>query len=93
MIYSQVLWALALDRVVWHISLNVWSIIGVVSVICSLSFVSLAKEVTISRVARGIQYETLPAGANDATPDIDLESLCASEDDDETASDGVLDSR
>ncbi|KAJ0123347.1 hypothetical protein J7T55_011812 [Diaporthe amygdali] len=67
MIYSQVLWALALDRVVWHISLNVWSIIGV--------------------------YETLPAGANDATPDIDLESLCASEDDDETASDGVLDSR
>lgn len=85
MIYSQVLWAFALDRIFWNVSLNLWSIIGVVSVIGSLSMVSLAKELTASRSVGGIQYEQISPGAHDRTPNIDIESLCGSEDGDETS--------
>lgn len=89
MIYSQVLWALALDRVFWHISLNVWSVIGVVSVVGSLTLVSLVKEVTTSRMVDGTQYEILPR-TNESTSDLDLESLCGSEDMEETVMDDSL---
>lgn len=90
MIYSQVLWALALDRIFWNVSLNLWSIIGVVGVIGSLSMVSLAKELTASRSVGGIQYEQISPGPHDRTPNIDIESLCGSEDGNETS---VYDSR
>lgn len=89
MIYSQVLWALALDCIFWNVSLNAWSIIGVASVIGSLSLVSLAKEVAATRMADGIQYEQVPPGTNGSAPNIDLESLCDSEDGDEAMMDGV----
>lgn len=89
MIYSQVLWALALDRIFWHISLNVWSIVGVVSVISSLTLVSLVKEVAASRMVHGMQYGILPR-SNGSTSDLDLESLCGSEDREETAMDDSL---
>lgn len=92
MIYSQVLWALALDRVLWHISLNVWSIVGVVSVISSLILVSLVKEATTSRAVHGTQYEILPR-TNESTSDLDLESLCGSEDREETVMDDSLHSQ
>lgn len=93
MIYSQALWALALDSIVWHVSLNVWSIIGVASVIGSLSLVSLAKEVTTSRMVGGIQYEQVLPSTNNNTPDIDLESLCGSEDGEDTNIDTALHSQ
>lgn len=92
MIYSQVLWALALDRVFWHVSLNVWSIVGVVSVISSLTLVSLVKEVTTSRMVDGTQYESLPR-TNESTSDLDLDSLCGSEDREETVMDNSLHSQ
>lgn len=92
MIYSQVLWALALDRVFWHVSLNVWSIVGVVSVISSLTLVSLVKEVTTSRTVDGTQYENLPR-TNESTSDLDLDSLCGSEDREETVMDNSLHSQ
>lgn len=90
MIYSQVLWALALDHIFWNVSLNLWSIIGVVGVIGSLSMVSLAKELTASRSVGGIQYEQISPGPHHRTPNIDIESLCGSEDVNETS---VYDSR
>lgn len=93
MIYSQVLWALALDSIIWHVDLNVWSIIGVVSIIGSLTLVSMVKEVTPSLVADGIQYETLSASANGSTLDIDLESLCVPADDEDTTVDDCPDRR
>lgn len=71
MIYSQVVWALALDRIVWHVNLNVWTLIGVTSVVFSLALVSLAKEVTTSSMQGGLQYESIPHDT-----EIDLESLC-----------------
>lgn len=83
MIYSQVLWALALDRIFWNVSLNLWSIIGVVGVIGSLSMVSLAKELTASRPVCGIQYEQISTGPHDRTPNSDIESLCGFENVDE----------
>ena len=58
MIYSQVVWALAIDRIVWHVDLNVWTMLGVGSIICSLALVSLTKEVTIY-AQDGAQYETI----------------------------------
>lgn len=93
MIYSQVLWALALDSIIWHVSLNVWSIIGVVSVTCSLSLVSLAKEVTTSRVVGGIHYEQILPSTNENTLGIDLESLCNSEDGGNTVVDVAMQSQ
>lgn len=79
MIYSQVIWALALDRIVWHVDLNVWTLVGVGSVVCSLILVSLAKEATASGMKDGVQYETVTPSAGIDTQDIDLESLYASE--------------
>lgn len=51
MIYSQVLWALALDRILWHVGMNFWTLLGVGSVVGSLTLVSLAKE--MPHFARG----------------------------------------
>lgn len=61
-----------------------------VGVIGSLSMVSLAKELTASRSVGGIQYEQISPGPHDRTPNIDIESLCGSEDGNETS---VYDSR
>lgn len=80
MIYSQVLWALALDRIVWNVRLNFWDMIGVVSVIGSLSLVSLVKEVTTSRMVDGTQYGRILHGTNESTSDIDPEILRGSDD-------------
>lgn len=59
-----------------------------VSVISSLSLVSLAKEVAASRMVGGIQYEQVPPSTNGSALNIDLESLCGSEDGDEARIDG-----
>ncbi|KUI60139.1 hypothetical protein VP1G_07372 [Cytospora mali] len=80
MIYSQVLWALALDRVVWHVSVNIWTLIGVGSVVCSLALVSLAKEVTKTRIRGGFQYVGITPSVDGGIRDVDMESLYASED-------------
>lgn len=55
-----------------------------VGVIGSLKLVSLAKELTASRLVGGIQYEQI-SGPHDRTPIIDIEGLCGSEDGDETS--------
>lgn len=44
MIYSQVLWALLLDWVVWNAKVNLLALIGIASVVTSLVVVSSAKE-------------------------------------------------
>ncbi|KUI74490.1 hypothetical protein VM1G_11985 [Cytospora mali] len=80
MIYSQVLWALALDRVVWHVSVNIWTLVGVGSVVCSLALVSLAKEVTKTRIRGGVQYVGVTPYIDGGTRDVDMESLYASGD-------------
>lgn len=84
MIYSQVIWALVLDRIIWRVSLNVWTLIGVGSVVCSLVLVSLAKEVTTTRMQGRTQYGMIPHCSADGTRDIDLESLYATEDPNES---------
>ncbi|ROW10271.1 hypothetical protein VMCG_01922 [Cytospora schulzeri] len=80
MIYSQVIWALALDRIIWNVEMSAWSLIGVVSVVCSLVLVSLAKEVTTNRTEDSLQYEAITPFADVDSQGIDLESLHASED-------------
>lgn len=80
MIYSQVIWALALDRIVWHVNVNLWAMIGVGSVVCSLVLVSLEKEVTRNRIQDGAQYESITPFVGGGTRDLDLESLCTSAD-------------
>ncbi|KAI1103142.1 hypothetical protein F4804DRAFT_310838 [Jackrogersella minutella] len=42
MIYSQIVWALVLDRVLFQATINLWAILGAVAVISSLSLVTLA---------------------------------------------------
>jgi hypothetical protein len=79
MIYSQVIWALILDRIIWHVDLNVWVLIGVGSVVCSLILVSLAKEATTKRQKDGVQHETVTFFTDADTGDIDLDSLYASD--------------
>ncbi|KAL0932735.1 integral membrane protein duf6 [Colletotrichum truncatum] len=44
MIYSQVLWALLLDWVIWRASVNLLAMIGIASVVASLFLVTSAKE-------------------------------------------------
>ncbi|KAF9871750.1 integral membrane protein duf6 [Colletotrichum karsti] len=44
MIYSQVLWALMLDWIIWRNSVNLLAMIGIASVVTSLFVVSSAKE-------------------------------------------------
>lgn len=80
MIYSQVLWALILDRIFWHVDLNVWTFVGVGNVIGSLTLVSLAKEIfPLSK--NEVLYEAVATSeSNGATVhDIDLDSLCGSD--------------
>lgn len=78
MIYSQVLWALALDRLFWHVPMNVWTFVGVGSVVGSLALVSLAKEMPDFRIlAQKERYEAIPAcDENGITVhEIDLDGL------------------
>lgn len=78
MIYSQVLWALLLDQIFWHVSMNAWSFVGVGNVIGSLILVSLAKEISPYRQHAGEQdYEAgLAYEENDIiTHDLGLNSL------------------
>lgn len=78
MIYSQVLWALALDRIFWHVSMNVWTFVGIGSVVGSLTLVSLAREIPTLRQKEGHgDYDTIPVveANGDAILDIDLDSI------------------
>lgn len=77
MIYSQVVWALALDRIIWHVNINLWTLIGVGSVVCSLILVSLAKEARTNCMKDGVQYES--SFTDCGTENIGLEVPCASE--------------
>lgn len=84
MIYSQVLWALALDRIFWHVSMNVWTFVGVGSVVGSLTLVSLAREIPTFRLLgrRGQRrYEAIPVFDENGVTihEIDLDSLYDSE--------------
>lgn len=76
MIYSQVLWALAIDRVVWHVSLNIWTFVGVGGVVGSLIMVSLAKELPALRRKNAQSYEAIPTEENGTTVhEIDLDDI------------------
>ncbi|ORY68979.1 uncharacterized protein BCR38DRAFT_335478 [Pseudomassariella vexata] len=44
MIYSQVLWALLFDWIIWHVHVNSLTLLGCVGVIVSLSVVTMSKE-------------------------------------------------
>lgn len=76
MVYSQVLWALAIDRIIWHVSVNLWTYVGIGSVIASLTLVSLAKEIPSFR-RREQRYETVATSDdnNVTTYEFDLDSL------------------
>lgn len=80
MIYSQVLWALALDSIIWDVGLNIWTFVGVGSVVGSLLLVTLAKEVETFRRAK-THYEAVPILNDTRTliDDFDLESLAGSD--------------
>lgn len=65
MIYSQVLWALIIDRIVWQVSVNMWTFIGVVSVVGSLILVSMAKEIPACRRTESSKYETVATDGED----------------------------
>lgn len=60
MIYSQVLWALMIDRLVWNVELNIWTFAGVGSVVGSLILVSLSKEIPAFRGAPTQNYNAVP---------------------------------
>lgn len=60
MIYSQVLWALAIDRIVWHERINIWTFVGVGGVVGSLLLVSLAKEIPAFQEVRAQNYVAVP---------------------------------
>lgn len=83
MIYSQVLWALLLDSVVWHVEVNFWTLIGVASVVSSLTLVSLAKEVKTIQFKDGLQDERLGSCMEVGPADNDLETFRASGEADE----------
>lgn len=83
MIYSQVLWALMLDSIVWHVEVNLWTIIGVASVVSSLTLVSLAKEVKTSYSKDEVQDERIGPCVGVRPADNDREIMCASEEADE----------
>lgn len=76
MIYSQVLWALALDRIFWNADMNAWTFVGVASVIGSLTLVSLAKEIPRFHRRKG-RYEAVPAVDDNGVTvhEIDLDDL------------------
>lgn len=79
MIYSQVLWALILDRIFWHISMNVWTLVGVGNVIGSLTLVSLAKEISPPRKHEVLYEAVATADDHEVTVyEIDLDSLYSS---------------
>lgn len=80
MIYSQVLWALVLDRIFWHLSMNVWTFVGVGNVIGSLTLVSLAKEISPLRSPKVLYEAVATSDDNGVTVhEIDLDSLDSSE--------------
>lgn len=84
MIYSQVLWALALDRIVWHISIDMLKLVGIGSVMSSLLVISLAKEASSLRAGGRVEYEAVPTCSHpEAGNEVDLEMLCSAEDFDE----------
>lgn len=80
MIYSQVLWALVLDRIFWHVSMNVWTFVGVGNVIGSLTLVSLAKEISPPRGKPEVLYEAVATSEENGVTvhEIDLDSLYSS---------------
>lgn len=85
MIYSQVIWALLLDRIFWHVSISVWTFIGLANVIGSLTLVSLAKEVAPLR-KHEVLYDAV-ANSEDhdgvTVHEIDLDDLFSSASSDE----------
>lgn len=84
MIYSQVLWALALDRIVWHINIDILKLVGIGSVMSSLLAISLAKETASLRARVRVDYEAVPTCSHPgADNDVDLEMLCRAENFDE----------
>ncbi|KAJ0120577.1 hypothetical protein J7T55_015306 [Diaporthe amygdali] len=84
MIYSQVLWALALDRIVWHISIDILKLVGIGSVMSSLLAISLAKETASLRARVRVDYEAVPTCSHPgAGNEVDLEMLGRAEDFDE----------
>lgn len=83
MIYSQVLWALMLDSIVWHVKVNIWTVIGVASVVSSLTLVSLAKEVKTSHLKDMARNERVGPRVEVGPADNDLEIPGASEEADE----------
>lgn len=80
MIYSQVLWALVLDRIFWHVSMNVWTFVGVGNVIGSLTLVSLAREISPLKGKREVLYEAVATSEENRVTvhEIDLDSLYSS---------------
>lgn len=77
MIYSQVLWALIIDRIVWHVELNMWTFAGIGGVVGSLVLVSLAKEIPAFRGANVQNYEAVPTGDDNGatTYEVDLDDI------------------
>lgn len=77
MIYSQVLWALIIDRVVWQVKMNIWTFIGVGGVVGSLILVSMAKEMPAFQRTRSSKYETVPVGDDNGMTiyEVDLDDI------------------
>ena len=44
MIYSQIVWALVLDRALFQVTINLWAILGAATIIGSLSLVTVTGE-------------------------------------------------
>lgn len=77
MIYSQVLWALLIDRVVWQVKINMWTFIGVSGVVGSLILVSMAKEITAFQRAPSSKHETVPVDDDNGMTiyEVDLDDI------------------
>ena len=72
MIYSQIVWALMVDRVLFQETINMWAILGAVTIISSLCLVTL---VGGGNKLSGTAYKILKAGDDEPVERLSLEEI------------------
>jgi hypothetical protein len=72
MIYSQILWALAIDRILFDITANTWELLGSATIICSLCVVIVVEQ---GRKSSGNIYTHLEGGEEECAESLGLGQL------------------
>ena len=74
MIYSQIVWALAIDRVLFQVTANSWALFGAATIISSLFLVTITKD---GRIFGGVTYTDLNGEEDECTESFSLDELNA----------------